>query len=56
MPKHGKKFRNILEGFNLQERFSLEDAVDKSLNAAFARFDETVDVAIRLGVDPKYSD
>ncbi|MDR1660208.1 MAG: 50S ribosomal protein L1 [Desulfovibrio sp.] len=56
MPKHGKKFRNILEGFNLQERFSIEDAVDKSLNAAFAKFDETVDVAIRLGVDPKYSD
>ena len=56
MPKHGKNFRKALEGVNLQERFSIEDAVSKSLGSSFAKFDETVDVAIRLGVDPKYSD
>ena len=56
MPKHGKNFRKALEGMNLQERLSVEDAVSKSLGASFAKFDETVDVAIRLGVDPKYSD
>ena len=56
MPKHGKNFRKALEGVNLQERFSIEDAVSKSLAASYAKFDETVDVAIRLGVDPKYSD
>ena len=56
MPKHGKNFRKALEGVNLQDRFSIEDAVSKSLGASFAKFDETVDVAIRLGVDPKYSD
>ena len=56
MPKHGKNFRKALEGMNLQERFSIEDAVSKSLAASYAKFDETVDVAIRLGVDPKYSD
>ena len=53
---HGKNFRKALEGSNLQERFSIEDAVSKSLGASFAKFDETVDVAVRLGVDPKYSD
>lgn len=56
MPKHGKKFRSALEGVDLQERFTVEDAVSKSLAASFAKFDETVDVAICLGVDPKYSD
>ena len=56
MPKHGKNFRKAIEPFNLQERLSIEDAVSKSLGCAFAKFDETVDVAIRLGVDPKYSD
>ena len=56
MPKHGKKFRSALEGVDLQERFSIEDAVAKSISASFAKFDETVDVAVRLGVDPKYSD
>ena len=56
MPRHGKNFRKALEAYNPQERFSIEEAVSKSLNASFAKFDETVDVAIRLGVDPKYSD
>ncbi|MCH5277846.1 MAG: 50S ribosomal protein L1 [Desulfovibrionaceae bacterium] len=56
MPSHGKKYRQSLEGIDLTQRFSVEDAVAKSLGASFARFDETVDVAIVLGVDPKYSD
>ena len=56
MPTHGKKYRNSLEGVDLTQRFSVEDAVAKSLGASFAKFDETVDVALRLGVDPKYSD
>ena len=56
MPKHGKKFRSALEGVDLQVRYSIEDAISKALAASFAKFDETVDVAVRLGVDPKYSD
>ncbi len=53
---HGKKYRKSLEGVDLTQRFNVEDAVAKSLGASFAKFDETVDVAIGLGVDPKYSD
>lgn len=53
---YGKKFRKAVEGLDIQQRYSIEDAVAKSLGAAFAKFDETVDVAIRLGVEPKYSD
>jgi large subunit ribosomal protein L1 len=56
MPRHGKKFRKTLEGTDLQQRFSIEDAVAKSLAASFVGFNESVDVAICLGVDPKYSD
>lgn len=56
MPRHGKKFRSALEGVNIQDRYSIEDAVSKSLAASFAKFDETVDMALCLGVDPKYSD
>lgn len=56
MPSHGKKYRQSLEGIDLAQRFSVEDAVAKSLGAAHAKFDETVDVALVLGVDPKYSD
>ena len=56
MPKHGKKFRKSIENVDLQEKLTVEDAVAKSLAASFAKFDETVDVALGLGVDPKYSD
>jgi large subunit ribosomal protein L1 len=56
MPKHGKKYRKSIENTDLQTKHLVEDAVGKALSAAFAKFDETVDVALRLGVDPKYSD
>ena len=52
----GKKYRKAVEGLDLSQRFSVEEAVEKSLGASFAKFDETVDVAIGLGVDPKYSE
>lgn len=56
MPTHGKKFRKALEGQDLAQHLAVEEAVAKSIGAAFAKFDETVDVALGLGVDPKYSD
>ena len=56
MPTHGKKYRKSIENVDLSQRMAVEEAVGKSLAASFASFDETVDVAIGLGVDPKYSD
>ena len=56
MPKHGKKFLTAVKDVNRQERLSVEEAVAKSLSKSYVKFDETVDVAVRLGVDPKYSD
>ncbi len=56
MPQHGKKYRKSVEGIDFTNPFTLEEAVSKSLAASFVKFDETVDVALGLGVDPKYSD
>lgn len=56
MSKRGKKFRAAIDGLDLQEKYAVEEAVAKALGASFAKFDETVDVALCLGVDPKYSD
>ncbi|KAB1442317.1 50S ribosomal protein L1 [Pseudodesulfovibrio senegalensis] len=56
MPKHGKKYRNAVEGVDMAQRVSVEDGVKMAVEKAYAKFDETVDVAINLGVDPKYSD
>lgn len=56
MGKHGKKFNNAKEACKVQEKYGVEEAVNKSLDASFRKFDETVDIALKLGVDPKYSD
>lgn len=56
MPKHGKKYRNSVEGLDLVQRVSVEEGVKTAVEAAYAKFDENLDVAINLGVDPKYAD
>lgn len=56
MPRHGKKYRKSIEGADLQVKQPVEIAVEGAIKASFAKFDETVDLALRLGVDPKYSD
>ena len=56
MPKFGKKYRKAVEGLDLSVRFPIEEAIQKSIALAYAKFDETVDIAVGLGVDPKYSD
>ena len=56
MPKHGKKYRNALGDRDVVLRLPVEEGVKVAIEGAYAKFDETVDVAINLGVDPKYSD
>ncbi|SKA75959.1 50S ribosomal protein L1 [Desulfobaculum bizertense] len=56
MPKHGKKYRKAIEGIDLNARYEMPQGVELALKTSVAKFDETVDVALVLGVDPKYSD
>jgi len=56
MPKHGKNYRNAVKAFDAAVAYELPESVKLALEASYAKFDETVDVAIKLGVDPKYSD
>ncbi|PYO76841.1 MAG: 50S ribosomal protein L1 [Gemmatimonadetes bacterium] len=53
---HGKKFRAAAEKRNPETRYQPRQAIDIVKSVAFAKFDETVEVAVRLGVDPKHSD
>ena len=55
MRDHGKQFKTAAA--TLERRFyPAHDAVEQVKKAAFAKFDESVDVAVRLGVDPKHAD
>lgn len=52
----GKKYRKVLELVNADKKYSVAEAFGLVTKTAPAKFDETVDVAFRLGVDPKQSD
>ena len=56
MPKHGKNFRNKVEKFDGTIQYTVEDAVKHLLASSFAKFDETIDIAMKLGVDPRHAD
>lgn len=56
MPAVGKKFRAAVAGIQRDRPYPPRDAVEAMKKAAFAKFDETVDVAVRLGVDPRHAD
>ncbi|MCL4845588.1 MAG: 50S ribosomal protein L1 [Acidobacteria bacterium] len=55
MPRTGKKFRAA--SAQVEDRlYGLEEGIDLVQKLTYARFDETVELAIRLGVDPKHAD
>lgn len=56
MAKHGKKYRKVAADIDRSRLHELDEALDSVLAGAYARFDETVDIAVRLGVDPRHAD
>jgi len=56
MKKHGKKYRAAEEKIEAGRKYTLEDAVKTLKEIAFAKFDETVELTIWLGVDPRKAD
>jgi large subunit ribosomal protein L1 len=56
MRTHGKKYRKAVEGREITAVVQPKQALEIIKTKAYAKFDETVDVAIRLGVDPRHAD
>jgi large subunit ribosomal protein L1 len=52
----GKKYSDALSKIQAGKRYSIDEAFKLLPEVAFAKFDETVDVAFKLGVDPKHAD
>ena len=55
MPKHGKKYRQAADSVE-NRPYDLEDGIALAKSSAFARFDETLEVVMHLGVDPRHAD
>jgi len=56
MKKHGKKYRAALEKLEPGRKYNLETGIAKVKEIAFAKFDETVELTVWLGVDPRKAD
>lgn len=56
MAKHGKRFRKADEQLETLREYSLEEAMGLVAGGSGTKFDETVEMAIRLGVDPRHAD
>lgn len=56
MPKRGKKYLESRKRIEANGKKDFTEAVKSSLEGSFAKFDETVDLAVRLGVDPRHAD
>lgn len=56
MRTHGKRLRNLLTSFDRKQQFTPSEAVALVKKNATAKFNETVEAHIRLGIDPKKSD
>jgi large subunit ribosomal protein L1 len=56
MSKRGKKYSEFRKRIDSEDVGSFNDAVKMMLESSFAKFDETIDLAVRLGVDPRHAD
>ena len=56
MAKISKRYKKVSEGLGPDSNFELKEAIKLLKEKATTKFDETVDIAMNLGVDPKHSD
>jgi large subunit ribosomal protein L1 len=56
MTKRGKKYAAASEKIDPNKRYDFPEALRLAVDTSYRKFDETVDVAVRLGVDPRHAD
>ncbi len=56
MAQAGKKYEEAWKKVDREKRYSMEEALELLPQVKFAKFDETVELALRLGVDPRHAD
>ena len=54
--KHGKKYQDSVKAFDLAKQYEVSEAVETVISTAKAKFDETIELHVRLGVDPRQAD
>jgi hypothetical protein len=56
MSRRGKKYNSARQKVDTNKAYDFSEALKLALDMSYAKFDESVDVAVRLGVDPRHAD
>ncbi len=56
MAKRGKRYEELLDLVDRHNLYTIDEGIELALQTSKANFDETIDLAVRLGVDPKHAD
>ncbi|OEU66785.1 MAG: 50S ribosomal protein L1 [Desulfobacterales bacterium PC51MH44] len=56
MPKRGKKYSESRKKVDIETKHNFDEAVKNAIDSSYVKFDETIDVVVRLGVDPRHAD
>lgn len=56
MPKRGKKYNDALNKIDKNKQHDFSEALQLALDSSYTKFDESVDIAVQLGVDPRHAD
>jgi large subunit ribosomal protein L1 len=56
MAKHGKRYREVAAKVDRNQRYPFQDAVNLALEVTSSKFDETAEIAVALGVNPRHAD
>ena len=56
MAKQGKRLKAVYSGFDREKAYGLDEAVKLAKSNAKAKFDETIEIAMNLGIDPRHAD
>jgi large subunit ribosomal protein L1 len=56
MSKHGKNYNKAAVDLDSAKNYALDEALDNVLKGCYAKFDESIDIAVKLGVDPRHAD
>jgi len=56
MPTRGKKYLESRKKIDSLKRHALAEAVQLAIESSYAKFNETIDIAVKLGVDPRHAD
>ena len=56
MPRHGKRYRAAAQKIDAEKKYELKEAIGLAKESNSEKFDESLDVAVRLSVDPRKAD